>query len=346
MATVTIPSCDAQFDCDSRQSLLDAALEAGLTIPHNCRSGSCGECKARVIAGETVDGDFYPYALDEDEIADGYRLLCCVRPGSDHIVVEPTEAIADVGEDKASVPRSHDCKVVQHMPVTPSILQLTLELPMDAGFRFRPGMYAELHMPGEPGQSRPYSIATAPDADGQPPNRQLTFHIARHPKGRVSPALHDDIAVGDMLRIHGPYGGFRLPDGDGPLLMLGGGTGLAPLLSLAASQIGARDIRLILSVRDRSEVFALDMLQVIARQNPRFRYLVTLTREEIDPASGFLSGRIPLWLTQQVTDCSRREAFVAGPPDFVDACCRALRGAGLPDRMIQQDKFEARPVPA
>lgn len=346
MATVTIPSCGAQFDCSPKQSLLDAALEAGAAIPHNCRSGSCGECKARVIDGETVDGDFYPYALDEAEIAAGYRLLCCVRPGSDHIAVEPTEAMMAAGQDQASVPRSYDCKVVQHMPVTPSILQLTLELPQDAGFRFRPGMYAELHMPGKTDASRPYSIATAPDAVGAPLNRQLTFHVARHPQGRVSPALHDNLAVGDTLRIHGPYGGFRLPEGDGPLLMLGGGTGLAPLLSLAASRTGARDIVLILSVRDRSEVFALDMLQAIAKRNPLFRYLVTLTREETGSTVEFLSGRIPLWLTQQVTDCNRREAFVTGPPDFVDACCRALRAAGLPDRLIQQDKFEARTVPA
>jgi CDP-4-dehydro-6-deoxyglucose reductase len=191
---------------------------------------------------------------------------------------------------------------------------------------------------------RTYSIATVPDDDGGPPDGLLEFFIARHPHGRASGWLHAPERLGTEVTIHGPYGGFRLPKATaGPLLCLAGGTGLAPLLAITRRALaeGYRDpIRLILSVRDRSELFALDALHALARRKGRFSYLVTISRAaEVDPATGWRRGRITSWLADELPDLSSWHVLAAGPPAFVEACIAEVRALGATPERILTDSF-------
>jgi ferredoxin-NADP reductase len=187
-------------------------------------------------------------------------------------------------------------------------------------------------------KARTYSMACAPDDQGLPPDGLLEFFITRHEGGRASGWLHGTERLGSPIELHGPYGNFRLPmDAQGPVLCLAGGSGLSPILSIARRVLatGFGDpMRLILSVRDRSEVFALDVLHALARRHANFTYYVTLTRAR-EAAPGWRLGRIPAWLAEELPDLSAWHVLAAGPPTFVDACVAKARELGAtPDRIL------------
>jgi CDP-4-dehydro-6-deoxyglucose reductase len=229
--------------------------------------------------------------------------------------------------------------------VTPSIRRLVIALPPEARFRFRAGMHVELRTPGI-AKPRTYSIACAPDDAGLPPDGLLEFFITRHESGQASGWLHGPDRLGCSVQVHGPYGTFQLPKrAERPVLCLAGGSGLAPVLSILRRALRdgyAPPVRLILSVRDQSEVFALDALHALARRFPHFSYTVTLTRaDRVDPATGWRRGRITEWLGQEFFDLSGFTVLAAGPPGFVDACVATARTLGATPEHILTDSFTA-----
>jgi ferredoxin-NADP reductase len=216
-----------------------------------------------------------------------------------------------------------------------------IALPPDLRFRFRAGMHVELRTPGV-AKARTYSMACAPDDQGLPPDGLLEFFITRHEGGRASGWLHGAARLGAPLELHGPYGNFRLPkDAEGPVLCLAGGSGLSPVLSIArralASGFGG-PMRLILSVRDRGEVFALDALHALARRHANFTYRVTLTRAR-EAAPGWRLGRITDWLAEELPDLMAWHVLAAGPPVFVDACVARAQQLGAAPERILTDSF-------
>jgi CDP-4-dehydro-6-deoxyglucose reductase, E3 len=148
--------------------------------------------------------------------------------------------------------------------------------------------------------------------------------------------------LGTPIDLHGPYGNFWLPkDAAGPVLCLAGGSGLAPILSIARRALAtgfAQPMELILSVRDRSEAFALDALHALARRHANFTYRVSLTRAQ-EAAPGWRLGRIPDWLPAELPDLSDWHVLAAGPPGFVDACVAEALALGASPGRILTDSF-------
>jgi CDP-4-dehydro-6-deoxyglucose reductase len=205
-------------------------------------------------------------------------------------------------------------------------------------------MHVELRTPSV-AKPRTYSIASAPDDEGLPPDGLLEFFITRHDAGRASGWLHG-VELGAPLDLHGPYGNFRLPKDTGrPVLCLAGGSGLAPILAIARRRLAAgftHPMRLVLSVRDRSEAFALDALHALGRRHASFTWRVTLTRAGDAPA-GWRLGRIPDWLADEFPDLSAWHVLAAGPPAFVDAGVAKARALGAPPDHILTDSFTPTP---
>jgi CDP-4-dehydro-6-deoxyglucose reductase, E3 len=339
---VTIADTGRSFLCDRGMAILDAGLIAGIGLPHNCRGGACGTCKSQVLEGSVDHGWVLSFAITDEEKAAGKCLICQSKPTSDTLVIRPDGAMAPAEED---VPAPIEARglVVASETLTPSIRRLVVALPKGVRFRYRAGMHVEI---GTPGIARPrtYSIANAPGDEGLPPDGLLTFFVTRHEGGRASSWLHDGLRVGQPLAIHGPYGSFRWPEGaEGPVLCLAGGSGLAPILAVLQGALGkgyAGPVELVLSVRDRSEVFALDACHALSRRHENFSYQVKLSRAaEVDPATGWRSGRVPDWLPDAFPDLSAWHVLIAGPPGFVDACAEAARRSGASDQRILTDSF-------
>jgi CDP-4-dehydro-6-deoxyglucose reductase, E3 len=337
---VTVLDTGQTFCCPRDELILDAGLEAGIGLPHNCRGGACGTCKSQILEGEVDHGWVMSFAISDEEKAAGKCLICQSRPLTPRVVIRPDNAMA-APEDAPPAPIHATGQVIAAEGMTPSVRRLVIALPPELRFRFRAGMHVELKTPGV-AKPRTYSIACVPDDQGLPADGLLEFFVTRHDRGQASGWLHDDTLLGAPIDLHGPYGNFRLPkEVRGPVLCLAGGSGLAPILSIARRALAtgfAQPIRLILSVRDRSEVFALDALHLLARRHTNFTYRVTLTRARETPP-GWRLGRIPDWLAEELPDLSTWHVLAAGPPAFVDACVAAARRLGAAPEHILTDSF-------
>lgn len=343
---VTVENTGETYHCSPDIALLDAALAAGIHMPHNCRGGACGTCKAEVLEGEVDHGWTMSFAITDEEKAAGHCLCCQSKPRSPRLRLRMHHPMAarHAGEDLL-VPAEIMTEVVAAHPVTPLVLRLRVAVPRGVRFRYRAGMNMEFVLPGiEP--PRPYSIADAPAEDGSPPDGQMTFYIVRHPEGRASGWLHDNARTGDALVLRGPYGDFAFPlKHDGPVLALAGGTGLSPILSAVSDALAKgfpHPVRLLFSVRERRELFAVDALAPLARRHANFAWQATLTREtaaDIQVQGAFAFGRIPHLLGQDKPDLAAAAVLIAGSPGFVDACAAAAQACGADPERIVTDAF-------
>jgi CDP-4-dehydro-6-deoxyglucose reductase, E3 len=337
---VTVADTGQTFRCPPGELVLDAGLDAGIGLPHNCRGGACGTCKSQILEGEVDHGWVMSFAISDEEKAAGKCLICQSRPLTPTLVIRPDHAMTPA-EDAPPVPVDARGMVVAADAVSASVRRLVIALPPAIRFRFRAGMHVELKTPGV-AKARTYSMACAPDDQGLPPDGLLEFYITRHERGQASGWLHGALRLGAELDLHGPYGNFYLPKNvAGPVLGLAGGSGLAPILSIVRRALAtgfAQPIQLILSVRDRSEVFALDALHALGRRHANFMYRVTLTRAR-EAAPGWRCGRVPDWLATEVPELAHWHVLAAGPPGFVDACVAEAQTLGASPGRILTDSF-------
>ncbi len=341
---VSIANDGSEFAC-AEGYILDAALAQGVHLPHSCRGGACGTCKADIIEGAVDHGWVMSFAISEEEKAAGKCLICVSRPLGERLVLRMHEAVSASGDSLASIPADYEARVVAAHAVTPRIRQITVALPADSTFRFDAGQHVELLVDGI-APARPYSIATTPDASGAAPDGLLTLYVTRHAGGRASNWLHENARVGGALRLRGPYGSFRLPARPaGEVVMLAGGSGLAPLLSMLRQLlVGGHPgrVRLLFSVRAAEEVFALDELAALERRHGNFTARILVTRDGERLPEGWHGGRIPDHLARSGADLRDARVLIAGSPSFVEACARAASESGGSAEDIAVEAYEPR----
>lgn len=327
MADITVANTGERYTCPPDTLLLDAALDAGLAMPHSCRGGACGTCKAQVLEGAVDHGWALSFAITDEEKAAGYCLCCQSKPASETVTLRMVNEM-HAASGPAIVPAAFEAEVVASEAVSTSVRRLVIQPPAGMRFVFHAGQNLEFTVP-ELAAPRPYSIANAPMGDGTARDGMLEFFIARYDEGRASVWLHAR-QVGDRVAVKGPYGSFTLPEGEGPILACAGGTGLAPILSVvtaALEQGFAAPVRLLVSVRDRREVFAYDRLAALARRHSNLGVIWCLTRET--PAEGpWRAGRIPAILAADQPDLSAARVLIAGAPAFVEAVSAACLARG------------------
>ncbi len=340
-ARVRVDGTDLAFSAALDRPVLDSALAAGIRLPHNCRGGICGTCRATARTGTLAADSAVQLALTDQERRAGVWLLCQARPASADIVVRVHAPLPRQAASTAR-PRTVTCEVVATRPVTPRVRELVFALPKAARFAFRAGMHAEVAVPGV-APSRTYSMLDAPGAGGEPENGLLRFLVARHQPGLASTWLHEDLRPGMVVSLSGPFGTFGLPEEvPGPVLGLAGGTGIAPVLAVVREALSSgfrAPVTVILSVRDRSEILEMDTFSGLARQFENFVWKVTLTREPPPPGTRFAAGRIPDMLHRVHGRLAHHTVLIAGAPGFVDACeARVLELGAAPER-IATDSF-------
>ncbi len=332
--TIVVDNAGATFLAASGEIILDAALRQGIALPHQCRGASCGTCKARLLEGEVDHGWNFGLALTDEEKAQGYCLLCQSRPLSTRLRVCTVNAMPS----GSSMPRRVETQVVALARESHNVCRLTLALPSGADFEARPGGYAELVLPGV-SPHRTYSFAGVAMAG------LVSFYVSRHPHGKASGYVHEQLRVGDKMGIVGPFGQFALPpDADAPVLALAGGTGLAPILALAQATMERENpasFEILLSLREPAELFALDRLLELERRSAgRLRYRVAYSRAQADGVAA-LSGRLPALLPALYPSLDAYRVLIAGSPSFVDACASVARQLGVGQGNLALDRFTA-----
>lgn len=195
----------------------------------------------------------------------------------------------------------------------------------------------------EPGRAGYFSLASAPSIDFS-----LHLHVQRSMSVGVSRWIHDALEVGDELEISRPRGRcFYMPDDlDRPLLMLGTGSGLAPLYGMAREALGhghRGDIHLYHGVRQRDDLYLGDPLRALARLHPNFRYIPCLSRDADPPRCR--SGRaLDLALAETELPADWR-VYLSGNPEMVHSGFRALRAAGVHTSEIRSDLLDLMAAP-
>jgi ferredoxin-NAD(P)+ reductase (naphthalene dioxygenase ferredoxin-specific) len=309
-------------------TILESALAQDLPYPHGCRSGNCGACKSELIDG---DVDLLPYsefALSDAERHDGKILACRAVPWSDCTVryLEQDEVVMHPQ-------RRLTCRVASVERATHDVVVLRLETVAGGPFDFSPGQYASLQFGGLP--ARDFSMA------GLPADPLLEFHIRRLPGGVASAYVADQIRAGELVLATGPFGGAYLRERHaGPILLAAGGTGLAPMLSIARASVRTtpeRPLRFYFGVRDEPDVYGLAALDSIVAAGRDVA--VTVALSEPRGGVGRRRGYLADVLRADVREVGGCKAYLAGPPVMVDSCSAVLEASGIAHRDIHGDAF-------
>ncbi|MCB1736436.1 MAG: 2Fe-2S iron-sulfur cluster binding domain-containing protein [Gammaproteobacteria bacterium] len=196
-----------EFPVEPSETLLEAALRAGIYIDYGCSNGSCGDCKARLIEGQLGSRDPHDFPLSESARAEGWFLPCRTHAVGD-LVIDAKEAgqAADIDRQLLSA------KVAKLERRSENILILNLRTARSRTLRFLAGQRIRLTLPG--GSSHSLPIASCP-CNGL----ILQFHLFRDPDSAFSIAAFETLRTGDIVELDGPFGEFTLDD-DSPLAQL------------------------------------------------------------------------------------------------------------------------------
>lgn len=321
-----------EIDCDTEETVLDASFRAGYNLVYGCREGQCSACKCYLLEGEVVLKPYSTFALSDSEESNGYTLMCRAMPEED-LVVELLHYDPDNYRLENPI-RDGQATVVAVESLTHDIRRLVLDVSEPEDFSFIPGQYVDVWIPGSDAR-RSFSMANVP-GDGQ-----IELIIKRYEGGRFSGMLDGEIAAGDELRFTGPYGAFHLREGDRPALMVAGGSGMAPILSLLrklSSERTDRMVRFFYGARTQRDLFHLDLVQELGAGIPDFAFIPVLSDESSESfATGFVHEEVDRYLaTGEIPD---PQAYMCGPPPMIDAATEMLSSHGIEDSDIYHDKF-------
>lgn len=201
---------------------------------------------------------------------------------------------------------------------------------------YRGGQFAELELDSLPGLRRNYSFADAGNSDGR-----LSFFVRQVPNGAFSTAINQQDLVGQALTVSGPAGEFWLRPGGHPLLLVAGGSGLAPILALLREALAAgctRSVTLLFGARSQEDLYALYEISDLQHAwSGRFRFLPVLSQEPDAGDWGGARGLVTDFLAEHLEPGA--EVYLCGPPAMVDAAERALRTQKVPAARIHADRF-------
>ncbi len=318
------------IDCKPTETVADAAYRQKINVPIDCRDGACGACKCSCESGSFRLGDYIEDAMSEAEAAAGMVLTCQMYPQSDCVVRVP--ASSEVCKTRQA---DITATIADLRQLSDSTISLTLEGEAVGKLGFLPGQYANLTVPGTP-QHRAYSYSSMPS------NKRVSFLIRNVPGGLMSGFLREQAKLGDSLKLAGPLGSFYLRDIKRPVLMLAGGTGLAPFLAMldkiVANGGSPFPVHLIYGVNKDCDLVELERLQAFAAQLPNFTYaLVVVDPESAQPKKGYVTQHIePAQLNDGEVDI-----YLCGPPPMVEAVAQNLRERAIQPASFHYEKFAA-----
>jgi propane monooxygenase reductase component len=323
--TVRFEPVGIEIEVDEDETILNAAFKQGIMLMHGCKEGQCSACKSFILDGE-VDLDRYStFALPDFEEAEGWTLLCRAHPYSDMEIelINYDEEIIHGGVPPRTV--STSVAAVEALTSDIYFLELRPEEPLE----YKPGQYVDIRIPGTE-HHRSFSMAgTRPDS--------LEFMIKAYPGGKFSGLLADgSIKPGDELEVTGPYGVFTLrPSSPRRLLFIGGGAGMAPILSLLRSlrENGMeRPATYYYGARTEADLFGLEELGTLPCG------FVPALSEDVNGWKGEC-GLITDVVERLEGDVAEVDAYVCGPPPMVEAAIALLERLGVPEAHIYYDKF-------
>jgi len=334
--SVRIEPMGLEIEVEEGEWVLDAAFRQGLALPHGCRQGICSSCKCVLIDGDINIEDYSTFALPESDRDSGQILLCRTHAYSD-ITVEL------LNYDEELLTRAIPVKDFEG--VLTSVTDLThdirlLKVRLEKPLKFWAGQFVELSVPSA-GVTRSYSMASTPAS----PN-ELEFIIRKYPEGAFSSLLDTTLTPGTAVTVKGPFGSCLRREGrPGPMLLVGGGSGMSPLWSILQDHIASgeqRPIRFFYGARAKRDLFMLEEFAEIAKSLPDFQFIPVLSQAGPDDAwsgeTGFVHEALERIMREQQLS-GEIDAYTCGPVPMVDAVLPVLQELGVSPTNTHVDKF-------
>ncbi|MFT0532470.1 CDP-6-deoxy-delta-3,4-glucoseen reductase [Castellaniella hirudinis] len=332
---VSVQPAGQAFTVESGQTILDAALDAGIVLPYSCRNGTCSTCRGRIVSGDYEAGAAPERILDAADRAQGYTLLCQARPRSDVVIeAEEVRLRGDI------VVRKMPVRVLALTPLAADVREITLQLPSAESFAFQPGQYLEFLL--KDGSRRSYSMA-CPQAQ----DHRVTLHVRHMPGGLFTDPVFGlgdaPLKPRDILRIEGPLGSFFLRDDPQPILFLASGTGFAPIKAMVEAMLlrgDTRPARLYWGGRQPADLYQLDLARSWQDRHPAFQVIPVVSEAAPEAAWTGRTGWVHQALMADFPDLSGHQVYACGAPAMVRAARHDfVRHCGLPPERFHADAF-------
>ncbi len=337
MNKVTIKNSGHTFDVRPSQTVLQAAIDAGINLPYGCRNGACGSCKAKLISGKVMHNDYQSSAMSDAELAAGNALLCCAMALED-LTIECRE----VGGLAGIKPRILPARVAKKEQLAHDVIALHLQLPASERLQFKAGQYIEFIL--KDGKRRAFSIANA-----QHDAEFLQLHIRVIPGGVFSEYVANELVEKAILRIEAPFGNFFLrEDSQKPIIFVAGGTGFAPVKGIIEHMLFnniQRDIILYRGARQLQDLYMHELCEKWAEFTPHLTYIPVISEPEGDTWQG-RTGLVHEAVLADYKDLGGHQAYVCGAPDMCEAAHTSFVQQGLlPDEFFSDAFTFANPAP-
>ncbi len=333
---VTIAPSQHQFTVTAEQTVLDAALAAGILLPYSCRSGACSTCKAKIVSGTIQPVPSAEVVLTPEEREAGYTLLCQARATSD-LVVESREIRLASDIQVRKLPS----RVTSISRPAADVAVLQLQLPATETFKFYAGQYVELIL--KDGKRRSYSMANPPHAAAA-----LELHIRHLPGGLFTDHVFGvgatQMKEREILRIEGPLGSFFLrEDSDLPIVMVASGTGFAPIKAIIEHMVHQdikRPVMLYWGGRRPCDLYMHALAENWAATIPNFSYVPVVSDALPEDAWTGRTGFVHKAVMQDFPDLAGHQVYACGAPIVVDSARREfVAQCRLPEDAFFADSF-------
>ncbi len=327
-----LPS-DHEFPAEPQETLLEAALRAGLAPSYRCSNGSCGQCRARVVSGRLGEIRFHDYVISEPDKAQGTFLMCSAHAAED-LVIEASEA-GGVGD----IPHQQVITRVNKIErLGEDLLVLHLRTPRNQTLRFLAGQHVSMEIAGLAPRNK--SIASCPCNA-----MHLQFHIKRVSGDPFADYIFSQLRLNQPVALSGPYGSFTLDEHAGrPLILLAYETGFAPIKSLIEHAIAlefAQAMHLYWVVRRAGEHYLENYCRSWSDALDDFTY-TPLSGDGADAASttehDFLLGGQRI--VQDYPDLAGHDVYVNGPEPLMGQTRDLLLAHGLPEQRLFIDYLQ------
>ena len=338
--TVRFEPVGVEMEVEEGEWLLDAAFRQGIAVPHGCREGQCSSCKCLLVDGDVEVEKYSTFALPDYERESGHILLCRSYAFSD-VTIELLNFDEDLMRRAIAV-KSFDgvLSAVTSLTHDTRLLDVQLEKPM----KFWAGQFVEIGVPGvggEAGVTRSYSMAST-----QATPTRLQFIIRKYADGAFSSRLDSTLQPGTAVTLKGPFGScFRREERAGPMILVGGGSGMSPLWAILKDHIESgeqRPIRFFYGARTRKDLFFLDQFAAVSAQLTDFEFIPVLSQATPEDGwrgeTGFVHEAVDRILRAQALS-GEIDAYTCGPPPMVDALLPVLQRLGVALDHTYVDKF-------
>ena len=323
------------FDAKPSETILEAAIRAGINIPFGCQNGSCGACKSKIISGNVFLEGYQTSALNNSEVADGWT-LCCKALATEDLVIETRTQIDEALMNPIITPvRIEALEKLNH-----DVMKMTLKLPGDKTLGFRAGQYLEFIM--KDGSRRAFSIAS-------PPSEPLIeLHLRLIEGGKFTHFVFNEMQEKTIHRIEAPLGQFYMRESDKPIIFVSGGTGFAPIKSVIEDMIQSRNTRPIFlyqGVKAEEDLYMNEICKLWESEYLNIKYIPIFSDPTENDNKIIRRGFVHTAVMEDFETLSDVQVYCCGAPILVEtAFLEFTKKKSLPESEFYADAFSFSPA--